>query len=96
LRNLAANTPALPLEHLEATGDRMKAVRPEADVTNYRLLAADLKLPDPDDLHVLAAAIAGNASVIVTGRSFQHGAGGTFSSSFRPISRTATAALWSV
>lgn len=66
MRNLAANTPALPIERLIATRDRMKAVLPEADVTNYRPLVADLKLPDPDDRHVLAAAIAGKASVIVT------------------------------
>ncbi len=66
MRNLAASTHALPLERLEATRDRMKAVLPEADVANYRLLVADLKLPDPDDRHVLAAAIAGKASVIVT------------------------------
>lgn len=65
-RNLVANTPALPIERLIATRDRMKAVLPEADVTNYRPLVASLKLPDPDDRHVLAAAIAGKASVIVT------------------------------
>ncbi|WP_085032997.1 PIN domain-containing protein [Ensifer aridi] len=66
MRNLAANTPALPIERLEATRDRMKSVLPEADVTNYRPLVESLKLPDPDDRHVLAAAIAGKASVIVT------------------------------
>ncbi|MCW1410784.1 MULTISPECIES: PIN domain-containing protein [Rhizobium] len=66
MRNLAANTPALPIERLIATRDRMKAVLPEADVANYRSLIADLELPDPDDRHVLAAAIAGKASVIVT------------------------------
>lgn len=66
MRNLAANTPALPIERLIATRDRMKAVLPEADVTNYRPLVESLNLPDPDDRHVLAAAIAGNASVIVT------------------------------
>lgn len=44
----------------------MKAVLPEADVVNYRPLVTDLQLPDPDDRHVLAAAIAGKAPVIVT------------------------------
>jgi len=44
----------------------MKAFLPEADVTNYRPLVAGLKLPDSDDRHVLATAIASKASVIVT------------------------------
>ena len=66
MRNLVANTPSLPIERLAATRDRMKAVLPEADVADYRRLIADLKLPDSDDRHVLAAAIAGKASVIVT------------------------------
>ncbi|NTF98203.1 PIN domain-containing protein [Rhizobium rhizogenes] len=65
-RNLAANTPSLSIERLIATRDRMKAVLPEADVTTYRPLVNDLKLPDPGDRHVLAAAIAGKAPVIVT------------------------------
>ncbi len=66
IRNLADNTPSLPIERLLTTRDRMKAVLPEADVTNYRSLITDLKLPDPDDRHVLAAAIAAKASIIVT------------------------------
>ncbi|CDZ56698.1 PIN domain-containing protein [Neorhizobium galegae] len=66
IRNLAANTPALPIERLITTRDRMKAVLPDADVADYRPLVAGLELPDPNDRHVLAAAVAGKASVIVT------------------------------
>lgn len=66
IRNLAANTPGMPMERLAVTRDRMKAVLPEADVADYRSLITKLELPDPDDRHVLAAAIAGQASVIVT------------------------------
>lgn len=51
--------------------DRTRAVMdehfPDAVVTDYRSLAAGLDLPDPDDRHVLAAAIMGEADVIVTG-----------------------------
>ena len=66
IRNLAANTPALPIDRLIATRDRMTSVLPEANVSDYRPLIPDLKLPDPDDRHVLAAAIVGKASVIIT------------------------------
>ena len=38
----------------------------DALVTGYETLIAGLKLPDPDDRHVLAAAIHGRADVIVT------------------------------
>jgi len=37
-----------------------------ADVTGHEALIPDLSLPDPDDRHVLAVAIAARASVIVT------------------------------
>lgn len=66
IRNLAANSPDTPISRLEATRERMKAVLPDADVTDYQALIHSLSLPDIDDRHVLAAAIAGKASVIVT------------------------------
>lgn len=59
IRNLAANTPTLTVERLKATRDLMKDVLPEADVAGYEALIAGLTLPDPNDRHVLAAAIAG-------------------------------------
>ena len=39
---------------------------PDALVKNYKGLIGELKLPDEDDCHVLAAAIRTNANVIVT------------------------------
>lgn len=47
IRNLAANTPTLPIERLVATRDRMKAVLPDADVADYRRLipASDYPIP---------------------------------------------------
>ncbi|WP_282454766.1 PIN domain-containing protein [Agrobacterium sp. InxBP2] len=66
MRNLAVNTTGLSIDRLEATRDRMNAVLPEAAVGDHRPLIKDLTLPDPDDRHVLPAAIAGKASVIVT------------------------------
>jgi predicted nucleic acid-binding protein len=66
IRNLSANATGVSRERLEATRDKMLAVLPEANVTGYQALISSLDLPDPDDRHVVAAAIAGQASVIVT------------------------------
>ena len=44
----------------------MEAYVGDATVTGYEHLIPTLSLPDPDDRHVLAAAIQGGASVIVT------------------------------
>ncbi|MDZ5450442.1 PIN domain-containing protein [Sphingomonas sp. ID1715] len=66
IRNLAANSPGTPVARFETTRDMMKAVLPDANVANHRSLIPSLSLPDPDDRHVLAAAIAGGAETIVT------------------------------
>lgn len=54
---------------LEHRRDVMDAQFPEAIVTGYEGLIDELELPDPDDRHVVAAARAGEADVIVTNNS---------------------------
>jgi len=65
-RNLLKNRPDLSAEQLDRTAALMDGAIPDALVTGYELLVAGLRLPDPDDRHVLAAAIRCHASVIVT------------------------------
>ena len=45
---------------------RLRAAFPEAEVAVPEELVAGLSLPDPDDRHVLAAAIAGGAEALLT------------------------------
>jgi len=66
MRSLRSNRPDLDRSKIEARRDAMNAALPDCLVDNYRHLIAGLTLPDPDDRHVLAAAIAGRADVIVT------------------------------
>lgn len=65
-RNLLVKRPDLNLVQLQFTQERMIAAIPDCMVTHYQPLIAGLSLPDPDDRHVLAAAIAGHADAIVT------------------------------
>lgn len=53
-------------ERLLATRDLMKSVLPEADVRNYERHESTIALPDPNDHHVVAAAIEAHASIILT------------------------------
>lgn len=58
--------PDLKREQLERTRDLMNSHARDPLITNFEDLIPSLTLPDPDDRHVLAAAIRGRADVIVT------------------------------
>jgi len=64
--NLLRNRPDLKRARLERTCDEMNRAVPDAMVTDFESLVPMLTLPDADDRHVLAAAIACNAEVILT------------------------------
>ncbi|WP_439630703.1 PIN domain-containing protein [Gemmata sp.] len=66
IRNVLANRSDLTRERLERTRDLMNAHAGDCLVTGYEALVPSLALPDEGDRHVLAAAIAGRADVIVT------------------------------
>ena len=65
-RNVLANRPDLSPEGLARCRRLMDRHVPDCLVTGYESLIPDLLLPDPDDRHVLAAAIHGAAGLIVT------------------------------
>lgn len=66
MRNLAANRPDLTSEQLQHTRAAMDRAVPDCLVRDYEPYIDSLALPDPDDRHVLAAAIRAQAGVIVT------------------------------
>jgi predicted nucleic acid-binding protein len=66
MRNLLKNNPMLNRERLERTRSLMDAAVRDCLVTGYSQLVKSLSLPDPDDRHVLAAAIHAGAELIVT------------------------------
>lgn len=65
-RNLRANRPDLNPARLDRTRRLMNDAIRDVTVTGYEHLIDQLDLPDPDDRHVLAAAIHADAQVIVT------------------------------
>jgi predicted nucleic acid-binding protein len=64
--NLATNRPDLDPRRLARTRELMNRAVRDCLVTGYEPLVDALHLPDPDDRHVLAAAIKARAQVIVT------------------------------
>ncbi len=65
-RNVLINRPDLKASQLNRTIQMMNRAFRDAEITKYHTLIDSLRLPDPDDRHVLAAAIRCNADVIVT------------------------------
>lgn len=66
MRSLASSRPTLPPAAIVRMRALMEAHIGDVSVRGYEPLIATLVLPDPEDRHVLAAAIHGKASVIVT------------------------------
>lgn len=66
MRNVLRDYPDIAPARIERTRDLMNAHVRDCLVTGYEDLIESLALPDPDDRHVLAAAIRAGASVIVT------------------------------
>ena len=66
MRNLAASSDNVVLERLRRTRDLMNRVLPGATVRGFERHIASVSLPDPDDRHVVAAAIESGAALIVT------------------------------
>lgn len=66
IRNVLKKRPDLTREQLQRTRDLMNTHVRDCLVTGYDELIPSLTLPDPDDRHVLAAAIRCGADTIVT------------------------------
>ena len=66
IRALLRDRPDLTAERLERTRRLMDAHVRDAVVAGFEDLVPDIRLPDPDDRHVVAAAVRGGADIVVT------------------------------
>ena len=66
VRNLLNNRTDLKAESFSITRQLMNAWYPDAMIVNFEARIGDLKLPDADDRHVLAAGIEAQVNYIVT------------------------------
>lgn len=66
ITNLLQNRPDLKRSDLDKTRQAMNNAFPGACVKGYRKYMSEIVLPDPDDKHVLAAAIASKAALLIT------------------------------
>jgi predicted nucleic acid-binding protein len=66
VRNVLKNIPDLQPANLARTVGRMNDTFSEAVVVDFEHLLQQLHLPDPDDRHVLAAALKAKATTIIT------------------------------
>jgi len=66
IRKLSANRPDLRREALIRTAELMNTAIKDSVIENFEPLIDTLTLPDPNDRHVLAAAIASQATAIIT------------------------------
>ena len=66
MRNVLKNRPDLSKEQLERTKSLMNRSVRDCLIEGYEFIIPSLDLPDPDDRHILAAAIKGQADIIVT------------------------------
>ena len=64
--NLLGNRPDLTDEQLARARQLMTTALPDATVAGYEDRIEENDLPDPDDRHVLAAAVTAGASLLVT------------------------------
>ncbi len=66
IRSLLEQRPDIRPEQLQRTRERMNLAVPDAVISGYEPLVAGLSIPDPEDRHVLAAAVVARAGAIVT------------------------------
>ena len=66
IRNLLKNRPDLTRAQLEKTKEKMNMHVRDCLITRYKHLIKSIRLPDPNDKHVLAAAIQASAHIILT------------------------------